>query len=260
MTSWLISTDLDGTLLNHHNYEYQPVLPVLKQLEQLAIPVILNSSKTFAELADWRQKLQLEQPVICENGGVIHLPGESSLLVGRDRNDILDILHQLRNDLGWSFEGFADWTVEQVMQHTGLSHDEAARAKLRETTEPILWQDGQPGLVVLQKHLAEQGLQLQKGGRFYHVMAAHDKGQALKDLIERFALALWGRNDFKLMALGDGENDRSQLEIADIAVVMPNAQQQYLTLNTTHQVYQAKQAAPFGWVEAVTHFILREGE
>lgn len=258
MASWLISTDLDGTLLNHHTYEYHPVLPILEQLEQREIPVILNSSKTFAELSDWRQKLQLKQPVICENGGVIHLEGEPPLLLGRARAEILAVLAQLKSEFGWSYAGFADWTVEQVVQHTGLDYQDAARAKQREVSEPIVWNDPLPGLVLFQQQLAEHGLQLQKGGRFYHVMAAHDKGQALRYLMENFGRALWGATEFKVLALGDGENDRSHLEMADIAVVMPNADHHYLSLNSNNQVYQASCSAPQGWVEALEKFVIKE--
>ena len=43
-------TDLDGCLLNKHDYDFAPALLVLERLQRLEIPVILSSSKTEAEM------------------------------------------------------------------------------------------------------------------------------------------------------------------------------------------------------------------
>lgn len=45
-TQFLVFTDLDGSLLDHHNYSYVNALPQLASLEQLGIPVIPATSKT----------------------------------------------------------------------------------------------------------------------------------------------------------------------------------------------------------------------
>ena len=65
----LVFTDLDGTLLDHHNYSFAPALQMLHRLNSINIPVIPNTSKTFAELIDLRQQIGLEGPFIVENGG-----------------------------------------------------------------------------------------------------------------------------------------------------------------------------------------------
>ncbi|HAC9004228.1 TPA: HAD hydrolase family protein, partial [Salmonella enterica subsp. enterica] len=46
----LIFTDLDGTLLNSHTFEWQPAAPWLTRLHESGVPVILCSSKTAAEM------------------------------------------------------------------------------------------------------------------------------------------------------------------------------------------------------------------
>jgi len=53
----LVFTDLDGTLLTHEGYSWQPAAPALERLRQLDIPLILNSSKTAAEIAALREEL-----------------------------------------------------------------------------------------------------------------------------------------------------------------------------------------------------------
>lgn len=261
MAGWLISTDLDGTLLNHKTYDYTGIVALLAQLKAHAIPVILNSSKTRAELSKWRECLGLTWPVIAENGGVIQIGQQPAILIGRPIKQIRTFLNLWRDQHGWLFEGFGDWTVEQVIQHTGLNAQDARNAQQREVTEPILWLGEAPGLVLFEQALAQQGLQLQKGGRFYHVMAQHSKASALKTLLTNQEYQkLAEQTDWQLLVLGDGENDRAMLEMADVAVVMPDAKGQYLSLNSNNQIYQAQQSAPLGWIEAVKRWVLKEAE
>ncbi|MCG8099497.1 MAG: mannosyl-3-phosphoglycerate phosphatase, partial [Candidatus Thiodiazotropha taylori] len=35
---WLVFTDLDGTLLDHHSYDFSPALPALRLLKENQIP------------------------------------------------------------------------------------------------------------------------------------------------------------------------------------------------------------------------------
>ncbi|AMX04510.1 mannosyl-3-phosphoglycerate phosphatase [Enterobacter asburiae] len=68
----LIFSDLDGSLLDIHTYEWQPAMPWLDRLMDNQVPVILCSSKTAAEMLDLQLDLGLEGlPFIAENGAVI---------------------------------------------------------------------------------------------------------------------------------------------------------------------------------------------
>ena len=51
----LIFTDLDGSLLDHNTYSFDPAAELLLQLEQQQIPVIPVTSKTRAEVMALRQ-------------------------------------------------------------------------------------------------------------------------------------------------------------------------------------------------------------
>ena len=57
--SFVIFTDLDGTLLDHASYSYAPAEPALALLHKLEIPLILASSKTAFEIAPLREELDL---------------------------------------------------------------------------------------------------------------------------------------------------------------------------------------------------------
>jgi len=70
----LVFSDLDGTLLDHFTYQSRPADKTLAQLKCANIPVILNTSKTLAELAIIHRELKLDTPFIIENGAAIYIP------------------------------------------------------------------------------------------------------------------------------------------------------------------------------------------
>ena len=72
-TAWIISTDLDASLLDG-NYVWDGAKAALKVIAEAGIPLILNSSKTLAEMHFYSQALRLSTPLIAENGTVIAFP------------------------------------------------------------------------------------------------------------------------------------------------------------------------------------------
>ncbi len=64
----VVFTDLDGTLLDHNDYSFSAAEPALERLQQLAVPWVLNTSKTRAELMSLKQRLNNPWPLIVEVG------------------------------------------------------------------------------------------------------------------------------------------------------------------------------------------------
>lgn len=66
--NYVIFTDLDGTLLDHDTYSYEPANSALEKLRETKTPLILASSKTAAEIAPLRHELGFDAfPAIVEN-------------------------------------------------------------------------------------------------------------------------------------------------------------------------------------------------
>lgn len=243
MANWFISTDLDGTLLNHVTHDYAAVLPMLNRLQLLGVTVVLNSTKTTAELSAWQEHLDLNAPLIAENGGVVRFDRQIQLL-GRARNEICDLLQAWRAEYGWQFAGYSDWSLDELTQQTGFTETHALLASQRLVTEPILWQDSADNFIRFERQLTHAGLSWQKAGRFYHIMAAHNKASAVDWLLaNRY-------QGYNVLALGDGSADRLMLEQADLAVVLSNEQAEYLAINQAH-FFQAPLPAPQGWVQGL---------
>lgn len=256
MVNWLITTDLDGTLLNHHTYDVTGVAALIERLQQYNIPVILNSSKTLAELTTWRHLFNLSSPVIAENGGVI--ANSKTHLSGLALTQFLPKLHHWRSEhKAASFEGFSDWTPEQVSHATGLSSEEAVLAKQRLMSEPIIWVGSDTLFLEFKTFLAGLGLQCIAGGRFHHVMAGHTKATALKHLLA--TEPKFQNKEFKIIGLGDSENDRAMLTEADIAVLMPQANGAHLVLHARpgQQIIYSEDMAPLGWVKVINQLVFQ---
>ena len=267
MKHFLIFTDLDGTLLDHESYQWAKAEPALSRIKALKYPLVLSSSKTAAEIFTLRAQLGNHHPFIVENGGAVgfsaayfgtkfETSGQSGELIrfGQDYTEIVGVLNQIRTESGYKFRGFSDMDAQEVSRTTGLSLDDAKLAKKRESTEPLLWLDNAKLLEEFKAALAEHGLGLTRGGRFYHVAGQTDKLKGVKWLIRQFNLA-WPEREFVTVALGDGPNDIGMLEAVDIAVVMKSVTGSVLQLKTGKRVIYAEEPGPEGWCLAIERIL-----
>ena len=260
----LVFTDLDGCLLDHFSYSYEPARPALIELKSRKIPLILSSSKTLAELADLSAELNLSTPFIVENGAGVILPdgyftapvgdlesNEGLLLktFGAGLLDVVRILHELRDEYGFMFSGFSDMTSTEVADLTGLSIAGAEKARQRLFTEPLLWQDSDQNWLIFSQRLNDAGLSFLRGGRFIHITGGGDKGMALD----------WLRGCYEketgslplVMALGDSDNDVAMLAKADYPVVVRSPVHQPPVIEGRAGIIFTEKTGPAGWNDAV---------
>ncbi|MBU0654628.1 MAG: HAD-IIB family hydrolase [Gammaproteobacteria bacterium] len=252
---WVIFTDLDGTLLEHENYSYEAAKVALGQIRSRHIPLILNSSKTLAELYSLAIELDIQAPLLAENGSVIAWPGPTGFRIectGRaDYAYITGVLDQLRKQHDYHFMGFHDWTAAEIADKTGLAFSAAQRAGQRQGSEPLLWEDSPVQMESFRQQLLERGLLLKKGGRFWHVMGQTDKVAAMQRVVEVYRQQR--QQEMFVVALGDGPNDRDMLAAADAAVVVHNPHTNDFDLPARDgQVrLQTVLPGPAGWNEAL---------
>lgn len=259
----MIFTDLDGTLLDHHSYSYLAAMDALRRINDRKIPLIFCSSKTNAEVSELRESMGNTAPYVVENGGAVIVPagyfsgyGENDHVevFGLRYNEILNILANLRKGKQYSFRGFFDISTRELMESTGLTTDQAERAKLRLCSEPILWESEEKDLEEFQNKLEKYGLRLIRGGRFYHVMGQNDKAAGVQWLMDRYRNDHLG-TEFITVALGDSANDQAMLEAADISVVITPVTGEAIKLEACGSVIYPDKTGPEGWNEAI-HQIL----
>lgn len=249
----LVVTDLDATFLDH-SYNWDEAKPAVARLRELGLPLVLNSSKTVAEMEDLARQLDLDSPIVAENGGVLAIhkerPGDYSVQInGLPRKDILEAAHKLRRQLGYQFEGFADWSDEELAERTGLSIPQAQSSRSRLATEPITWNDTELLRLAFANQLGSQGIRMLRGGRFWHLIGPADKADGSASALEYYKKRE-PETDWVLVALGDSANDLAMLEAADIAVVIPHPDGAHISPDAP-RVVQAPYPTSKGWNAAI---------
>lgn len=261
---WLIVTDLDGTLLDHHSYSHRAVDTVLADLEVRGIPVVFNSSKTFAELVQLREELRNRHPFVVENGSAIYIPATyfpgdaprakgaddfECIVLGRHASDIQVWLAEARQSFAAAFVGFGEMSTEELMQATGLKQSEAELAGQRRYSEALRWLDTDAQRERFCREAEHAGFSVLQGGRFLHVLGPCDKGQATRRLAREYEARSLQR--YSIIAAGDGDNDVAMLEAADLAVAIRSPVHHFPALSPTIRSMQTREYGPKGWAEAV---------
>ncbi|KOC88737.1 mannosyl-3-phosphoglycerate phosphatase-related protein [Winslowiella iniecta] len=260
----MIVTDLDGSLLDHHTYSWQPAQPWLDRLKQHQIPLVICSSKTASEIIPLQQQLGISgAPFIAENGALVQLDSANGDTVrhhaGKDYSEICHCLRRLRQQYQFRFSGFADFTDKEVADITGLSVSDAALARRREASESLVWRDSEEQFSAFRDALDAEGFSLTQGGRFWHVMAkGSGKGAALAWLLQSSPAHQLQR--FITVGLGDGPNDAPMLDSVDYAVVIKGHSKTPIVLSRADRlnIYETRHSGPDGWVEGLDYFIAQE--
>ena len=251
----IVVSDLDGTLLDHDTYSFSAAAEALAKLEEYGVPLVLSSSKTAAEMLSIRASLDNHQPFIVENGAGIYVPVKgvrehfTKIRFGMNRADVLNVVHELRKDKGYKFTGFADMTVEELMECTGLDFEQASRAMQRDYTEPVLWRDSDERFAEFKASLGHFHISTVKGGRFIHLGSETDKGAALNWLKQHLAQEQ-GTEEPAVIALGDSENDKTMLEAADYAVLVKGSRNEMPRINHPNLI-TTEETGPAGWNLAI---------
>ena len=263
-----VATDLDGTLLDHYSYSWEPAKASIERLKSLAIPIVINTSKTFAEVRKLQDDLGINSPFIVENGSAIYrrkkarseflsVEDYDEQLLGARREHIVETLVRLREEKKWSFEIFSDWDVAKTAENTGLSLADAELSRARKFSEPVAWMDSQIRLQQFFITLKGLGLTTLVGGRFIHVLGHCNKGLALKALVEQDQKH--SASPIKLICLGDSRNDLDMLAVADIPVLIRSPAHPFPEHHLRKAVRLSNAFGPMGWHEIMNKLLREEG-
>jgi mannosyl-3-phosphoglycerate phosphatase len=256
MKKLLVFTDLDGTLLDHNNYQWQPASPAIEWLHEHNCPLIFNSSKTNAELEHLAMQMDNHDPVICENGSSVVVPDNyfrdenGVIYFGEKYSHIINILNDLRKQHNYNFIGFNDMSVDEIAQMTGLDIEQAGLARQRLSSEPLRWMDSDAALQQFGQQLQQKKLTIAKGGRFYSVSGRCSKGDAIKWLVKRYRQHE-PDTEWLTVALGDSENDLPMLECVEYPVLISNPHSSSPAAAKLVNLLRPDKPGPEGWNMAI---------
>ncbi len=279
----IVYTDLDGSLLDHHTYSYQPAIPTLDKLAAENIPLVFNTSKTFAELLIWQKELNNTHPMIVENGSAIYIPKDYFsdevitninqtysfkvqgdfyvLMLSQERCHWQGLIQSIEKNYSGDFLTFEKMGTQGIIESTGLSEDDAILANQRGFTEPVLWLASPDKKKLFIKDLKDLGANITEGGRFLHVIDDTDKGKALKILTELYEDQY--KTKFETIAAGDGKNDVGMLLSADIGLMIKSPTHAFPSIpqsvNSQSYIIFSEKYGPSAWAEGIDKLIFDNG-
>ena len=274
MSRLIVFTDLDGTLLDHHTYEWEAARPALRELQRRQVPLVLCTSKTKAEVLPLARELELQYPFVAENGGAVYIPrnyfsfalptarvhtGYQVLELGERYRKLVRALEEAAQTSGVRVRGFSHMTDEEVAQRCDLDLAAARRARRREFDEPFVVENGsEKETARFFQTLQQKGLRWRRGGRFYHLMGNNDKGLAVGKMIELYRQL---HGEVRTVGLGDSANDTDFLAVVDLAVIvaLPDGSHDPDVAEKVPEAEKVEGIGPVGWNAAVLE-ILAETE
>lgn len=266
----IIFTDLDGTLLDHGTYSYAEAEEALLLIKERNIPLVLCSSKTRDEIEVYRKKLSNNCPLISENGGAIFIPEQYNGLsceydrivdgylvieIGAEYRSLKGLFEKIRNSTGADIKGITEFTIDEVIQMTGLDKVEAGLAVKREYSFPFVVTGDESEVEVVKREIESLGLNFTEGARFKHLMGSNDKGKAIDILMN---ILKEDQPEARLISvgLGDSLNDLPMLEAVDKPILVKKESGMYEERIKVDNLVYADGVGPIGWNKAVLGLLL----
>ena len=248
----LVFTDLDGTLLDHHDYSWTAALPALSRLRAMGVPVVIASSKTAAEIAPLREEMRLAAcPAIVENGAGLLPPRATPDATGGTYRDLRAALDTIPGNLRALFRGFGDMTESEVAEITGLPGTAATNARRRAFSDPGLFTGTREQARDFVGALATAGVQARRGGRFLTLSFGGTKADRMEEIAESYGSPL-------TVALGDAPNDVEMLEKADRGFIIANPSGTALPVLTGERegrIRRSEKSGPAGWNDCILRLV-----
>ena len=263
-TTLLVFTDIDGTLINNDTFFEGKNIEIAETLHQHNHILIYNSSKTFDEIVNMQKKFNTSFPFICETGGGIYyknlftqasdeLREGYSIMYESKKIEMFkkiikeEVQKNFKNDL----DMFDDLCLDEKSRLSGLKGNDLHLASKRDFSVLINWKSDEGRYSKFKSVLHGHGLKLIKGGRFSHICASHDKGQAVKFFLNQIKSSGM-YNKIITIGIGDSTNDLEMLSNVDYACVVKSENNNDLMKKIDiSKVLLSTNHAPEGWAECI---------
>ncbi|MBU1628134.1 HAD-IIB family hydrolase [bacterium] len=265
----LIFTDLDATLLDHHTYSFEPAKEAIELAKNMGIDIIFVTSKTRAETELYRKRMDIQKSFIVENGGALFVPkgqfeqeviGEVLPIIdkmhlkifGTPKKKLIQVMDEIKSISHLKIRCMSEMTIDEISEITFLSLKESELARMREFSEPfqIMGNFSKSDENVLFDLIRSKGLDVTRGGRFYHLMGDNDKGKAVIYLLKIYKKHF--QRDILSIGIGDSRNDIPLFKSCDIPIAVQRPGREYNNelIEETHP-YLSGGVGPSGWNKGI---------
>ncbi|MBI3404932.1 MAG: HAD-IIB family hydrolase [Acidobacteria bacterium] len=268
----VVFTDLDGTLLDERNYSWGAAEDALDALHRRKVPLIFCTSKTRAEVEFLRRLMGHTHPFITENGGGIFIPHgyfshridggtggtrrEHCLALGKPYSHVVEALESAAENAGVEIVNFRRMSSKEIAENTGLSIQEAALSQQRDFDEPfyLAGANAEKDRKLLATAKAA-GLEITRGGRFWHAHSGSDKGRAVRELMKHFNKGKHSK--LRSVGIGNSANDLPMLTAVNQAILLPQADGEFddEIIQRLPKIRKGEMPGPAGWNQAVLDYL-----
>jgi mannosyl-3-phosphoglycerate phosphatase len=262
MAPKIIFTDLDGTLVDYESHSYAAALPALRRIGECSVPLVFCSSKTRAEVEEWRASIGNAHPFIVENGAAIFIPagyfpgqgiergGYRVIELGEPRAALTEVLRSASVLTGTRILTFHDLSAEEVGRRYGIPLRLAILAVQREYDEPfeILDRDRTPDLLAA---IERQGRRWTRSDRFFHITGRNSKAGAVQALNRLYQNHV---GPITTYGFGDAMNDVEFLNTVDFPILVRSLHAAELQAAVPRAVL-TNLPGPEGWNEKVIEIL-----
>ena len=229
-----IITDLDGTLLPSSKIPLEMDLQAIRKFEQAGGKFSIATGRTVQASHKYIHSLHVKSPAIVFNGGMIYHPvsGEKQILQALPEEAKAFTAEILKEnpDVGVEVLCAGDtWVInnteyeQQHVQICGVSPKYGTIPEVQGIWLKVLFAMSPDAMPAFMKYIADKHFQnvdfIRSELKFYEMLpVGNSKGSALEEYRK-----LPDMQDFKIIAVGDYDNDIAMLKAADFAVCPANA-------------------------------------
>ena len=253
----IIFTDLDGTLLDHTTYSFEEARPALTKIKETQTPLVFVTSKTYAEVEAIQKEMGIwgKEPFIVENGGAVYVPedgGFKKIEFGKPHEEVRATLKEAASATRLQVQGIDDMSVEEFAKETGLTLEQAKRAKQRQYQEGfkilVPEEEQKQAQEKIKAEIEKRGFHMSIGGRFCQIMNAPSKIKAVETLIGLFKKK-YGK--IHTVGLGDAQADLEFIGLCDEGYLVKNPKKTIGAEAELEKIHKVEEVGPAGWNEAV---------
>ncbi|MEJ5363126.1 MAG: HAD-IIB family hydrolase [Spirochaetota bacterium] len=247
----VVFSDIDGTILDYTTYSYTLSLPAIQKLVGRSIPLILVSSKTYAEMLKLNKKLSLTYPFIFENGAGIANPDGSYTIHGKSAMQLAlykPVIEQVCGNIQWADK----LSLQELSAYTGLSTKEVKDMMTR-MASVLCIAPGPLDIEKINKKLAQYGIAITTGGRFITVIdSTVSKGNAVQIIQTMYREK---HATIYSYAIGDGINDTDMFTAVDEAYFVGRKDLWKTIKKLCPTIHKTKKTGPAGFNEVVDRIV-----
>jgi len=259
---YLFFTDLDGTLIDHYTYSPRGAIEGIELLNERGIPLVPVTSKTFDEVCEIMDLLNLRNGFVFENGAGMGVfsqeKGFEFSLNSTGIDYLLDSIPLVSGLFRRGIKILNSVSPEELDKLTGLGLKRSELALKRKGSLLFLPEEGtlcdMQQIDAINRSLEQKGVKVAKGGRFYHLLPLEcGKEVGVKKIIEFYRT----KNNCEPLtaAAGDSLNDIDMLKVVDYSYVVKKPDNTWM--ETGFPVMRMPGAGPYGFTEAVKDFLIK---